>query len=73
MKNIQTESLIEAQIMASHTRFSLRANLVFVGIAFIQRNPSFLMEDVEAVHEVAVVVTENDGVRCIIRTTKINI
>jgi hypothetical protein len=38
--------------MDSHMRLSLLANQVFGGIAFIQRDPSFLMENAETVHEV---------------------
>jgi len=39
MKNIQTDSLIEARIMASHSILLLCANRVLGWIAFIQRNP----------------------------------
>jgi len=45
--------------MASHMRLSLRANLACVLTAFIQRRPSFLMENTDAMHEVAVVVTDH--------------
>lgn len=42
----------EARILASHTLLTLCANRVPGGIAFIQRNPSFLIENGEVEHEV---------------------
>ena len=42
--------------MDSHIFFSLCANQVFGRVAFIQRNPSFLIEKAEAMREVRFVV-----------------
>ncbi len=42
--------------MDSHIYFSLCANQVSGGIAFIQRNPSFLMENAEASRSTVMVV-----------------
>ncbi len=46
--------------MDSHALQVLCANRVFGGIAFIQRNPSFLMEKVEASCKVRLLITLKD-------------
>ncbi len=57
--------------MASHTLLTLCANRVSGRIAFIQRNPSFLMENAEARREVRVWSLQTIGFSCSYKVMRI--